>query len=189
MEYNAPIITQLRTTQISHTENYIVKYDPRDIREVYLWAESLGQYYNIPLKDVYFSRLKINPDDPSDYPVSLKELELIKKNRVAFSQLSQHELIHSLGERQKMVEEARLKTKTAKKARRVEEVRKVHKTKATSTQVRRGKNSIFTEAQEENEDYDLIDDDDEIIAYPTEWEEVKKEMNLIYFDEEEEGEI
>ena len=61
------------------------------------------------------------------------------------------------------------------------------KTKATSTQIRRDKKSTYIVA--ENENYDLIDDDDEIIAYPTEWEEVKKEMNLIYFDEEEEGEI
>ena len=187
MEYSAPIITQLRNTQISHTEKYIVKYDPRDIREVYLWAESLGQYYNIHLKDVYFSQLKINPEDPSNYPVSLKELELIKKNRVPFSQISLHEVNRSFGARQKMVEEAKLKTKTAKKARRIEEVRKVHKTKATSTQIRRDKKSTYIVA--ENENYDLIDDDDEIIAYPTEWEEVKKEMNLIYFDEEEEGEI
>ena len=38
---------------------------------------------------------------------------------------------------------------------------------------------------------ELIDviNDDEIIAYPTEWEEVKKEMNLLYFDEEEEDVI
>ena len=189
MEYNAPIISQLKSFQISHTKKYIVKYDPRDIREIYLWDDSSELYYNIPLKDAYLSRLKINPDDPSDYPISLKELELIKKNRGTNIPISQHELSHSYGERQKMVEEARLKTKTAKKARRVAEVRKVHKTKATSTQIRRDKNTNYTEA--ENEDYDSIDedDDDEIVAYPTEWEEVKKEMNLIYFDEEEEGEI
>ncbi len=122
MEYNASIIAQLRVTQNSRTEKYIIKYDPRDIREIYLWAESLGQYYKIPLKDVYFSQLKINPNDPSDYPVSLKELELIKKNRVTFSPISQHELNQSLKTRQEMIEEARRKTKTAKKARRIEEV-------------------------------------------------------------------
>jgi len=32
-------------------------------------------------------------------------------------------------------------------------------------------------------------DDEEIIGYPTEWEVVKKEMNLLYFDEEEEDDI
>ncbi len=42
---------------------------------------------------------------------------------------------------------------------------------------------------EVNDLIDEMDDDDDISAYPTEWEEVKKEMNLIYFDEEEEGEI
>jgi len=181
MEYNASIIVQLRDTQKSGKKKYIVKYDPRDIREVYLWAEQLGDYYNIPLKEVYFSKLKINPDNPLDYPLSLKELKLIKKNRVKFSKLSQVDLVQSLEARESMIKEARTKTKTAKKARKIEEIKKIHKSKATSMQIRRNN-------EKKIKDTDLVDDidDDEIIGYPTEWEEVKKEMNLLYFDEEEE---
>jgi len=189
MEYNSPIIEQIRATQKSKTEKYIVKYDPRDIREIYLWAKSIGHYYNIPLKEVYYTQLKINPGDPLDYPLSLKELELIKKNRVQFSHVSQQELIRSLEIRQKMIEEARKKTKTAKKARKIQEIKEIHKTKATSMEIRRAKNSTFIKEQERNnEDNDLIDeiDDEEITAYPTEWGEVKKELNLLYFEEEEE---
>ena len=181
MEYNASIIGQLKATQRSQTEKYIVKYDPRDIREIYLWADPLNKYYNIPLKETYFSQLQINPDDPLDSPISLKELKLIKKNRVEFSPLSQPELIRAFGNRQEMIKVSRNKTKTAKKARKTEEIKMVHKTKATSTEIRRRENNSLLD-----EDFDLVDelDDEEIVAYPTEWEEVKKEMKIIYFDEE-----
>lgn len=156
-----------------------------------MWAESVKKYFPIPLKQVYFSKLLINPDDPLNYPISLKELEIIKRNRLSKQKLSLHELNHSYEVRQEIIKEAREKTKTAKKARRISEVRKVHKTKATSTEIRRGKNKLSMEGKRGIEDNYLIDDidDDEIVAYPTEWEEVKKEMNLIYFDKEEEGEI
>jgi len=188
MEYNASIIAQLRATQKSNVEKYIVKYDPRDIREIYLWVDSLEQYYNIPLKEVYFSQLKINPDDPLDSPISLKELELVKKNRMKFSKISQLELIQSLETQQRIIEEARKKTKTAKKARKLEEIRKVHKTKATSMEIRRNNNSLSLELDKDDDINEKLSDE-EILAYPTEWEEVKKEMNLIYFDEEEGDEI
>jgi len=55
LEYNAPIIAKLRGAQNPKKKKYIIRYDPRDIREVYLWADSLKTYYKIPLKDVYFS--------------------------------------------------------------------------------------------------------------------------------------
>jgi putative transposase len=183
MGYNSPIISQLRAMQRSQTEKYIIKYDPRDIREIYLWAEPLKQYYNIPLKELYFSQLHINPEDPLDYPISLKELEFIKKNRVNSNQITQPELMRSLETRQEMIKEARNKTKTAKKARKTEEIKKIHKSKATSMEIRRRENTSLIE-----EDFDLNDelDDKEIVAYPTEWEDVKNKMNLLYFDEEEE---
>jgi hypothetical protein len=130
---------------------------------------------------MYYSQLQINPDDPSDYPLSLKELQLIKKNMDNNSQISQYELNKSLEARQQLVQEARKKTKTAKKARKIQEIKKVHKSKATSTEIRRNDN------YEESELFDGFDDED-IEAYPTEWEEVKKEMNIIYI-EEKEGDI
>ena len=159
LEYNASIIAKLRATQKNQKEKYIIKYDPRDMREIYLWAESMGQYYNIPLKKVYHSMLKINPEDPLDYPLSKKELEVLKRNRKEKSPMKQYDLLKSKEKRQEMIEEARKKTKTAKKTRKIEEVRKVHKTKATSTAIRKKsslKSVLRNEKLEEESDIEAI---------------------------------
>ena len=47
---------------------------------------------------------------------------------------------------------------------------------------------VYQDKQEDNSIEDEMDDE-EIIGYPTEWEDVKKEMNLIDFDELEDEEI
>ena len=156
LEYNAPIIAQLRAVQKSQKKECIVKYDPRDIREVYLWSESEKKYFNIPLKNVYLSSLKIDPENPSNYPLSLKEFETIKRSRTKKSPLLQHELAKTLEKRQKIVEESKEKTKRAKKRRRSKEERHVHKTKATSTAIRKRMKKTIEKEIEEGEKEEFI---------------------------------
>jgi putative transposase len=171
LEYNAPIIEQVRATQRSQKREYIVKYDPRDIREVYLWVDSgnkaengqYKRYFTIPLKNAYYAPLKINPEDSADYPVSLKEFEAIKRSRKKKIPVSHQELVKALDKRQKLIEESKKKTKTAKKARKHKEKRFDHKTKTTSTAIRKGKKKSIETTIEENKE-----EEDELLPPPPE---------------------
>lgn len=136
LEYNAPIIAKLRAKQKTG-ERYIIKYDPRDIREVYLWSEEMSRYFCIPLKKTYYSQLEIDPSDPMNYPISKKELEVLKKSQISRSPNKHYDLVKSMKKRQELIQVARRKTKTGKKARKFDEIRKVHKSKATSTEIRK----------------------------------------------------
>jgi len=81
----------------------------------------------------------IDPNNPEDYPLCLKELELIKRSRergIMKKAISQYELVKVREKRQEMIQEWRNKAKTAKKSRKIQENLQIHKTKATSTNIR-----------------------------------------------------
>ena len=132
LKYNAPIVEQLRAAQQSPNSKYLVRYDPRDIRELYLWATPVNKYYQIPLKNVYYPQLKIDPAGPADWPLSLQELNAIKRDRKKLFPVTQQELAEALDARQKIIEAAKTKTRAAKSGRKRGEVTNLHKTTSTS---------------------------------------------------------
>ena len=155
LKYNDPIIAKLRATLKPKNKAYKVRYDPRDIREVYLWDDSSSRYYFIPLKNVYYTELKINPDNPNDYPLSLKELRYFQARKKGKSPLTQRDLVEAIENRQKIIQKGRELTKTAKKARKREEKILFHKKKATSTKIRQKKiekNETEEEQKEEKKE-------------------------------------
>ncbi|NMC06688.1 MAG: transposase [Candidatus Lokiarchaeota archaeon] len=150
LEYNASIIAEIRTQSSNSKVEHVVKYDPRDIREVYLWVEQKGRYFNIPLKNVYMEQLRINPRDPSDNPLSLQEYEHIKEAKGKKYGMPQHELAEARALRQEILDVARTKVKHAKKSRRIVEKQQINKTNATSMKIREN-NEPAEELSEEEE--------------------------------------
>jgi putative transposase len=140
--YYDPIIAKLRSMQKSKDASYLVKYDPRDIREVYLWADQLNQYCIIRLKDTFRSELLINPEDPNDFPLALKELDAIQN-------------------RQKDIDEARERKKTAKKARKQKEHLQITKESASSTQIRANKQELTAKSNDSEIPIEINSDKEE----------------------------
>lgn len=139
LKYYHSVISKLRAIQKSSNKKYIIKYDPRDIREVYLWVDLEKQYYKLALSDAHLPELLINPKDPKDYPLSIKELELMKQEKIRKSpSVSQRDLAKSMSERQEIILKAKQLKKSAKSARKRQEKIQVNKQKATSTQIRNG---------------------------------------------------
>lgn len=143
LKYYHSVISKLRATQKSSNTKYIIKYDPRDIREVYLWVDSEKQYYMLALSEAHLPELLINPKDPKDYPLSIKELELMKQEKIRKSpSVSQRDLAKSMSERQKIISKAKQLKKSAKSARKRQEKIEVNKKKATSIQIRNNNENI-----------------------------------------------
>lgn len=136
LEYSSPLIHELLSKKIDPKKEYLIRYDPRDIREIYLWVEDENRYQSIPMKQTYFKRLNINPSDPYDTPLSEKELESIKKNCTHQFHLNPSVINDALENRQQIIENSRLKTKSAKSARKRQEKIQTHKEQATSTNIR-----------------------------------------------------
>ena len=67
LEYFHPIISDLLSEPNAINKEFVVRYDPRDIREIYLWIESEHKYQPIPLKNVYCQSLHIDPSNPLQY--------------------------------------------------------------------------------------------------------------------------
>ncbi|MFW9972937.1 MAG: Mu transposase C-terminal domain-containing protein, partial [Candidatus Odinarchaeota archaeon] len=142
IEYHSTNVARLFNNQSDPKEEYIIRYDPRDIREIYLWVEQENDYYVVPMKSSYSSRFKVNPQDPANTPLSLKELEAIKKHireeRMYGKRMSvsKYELVKGFEKRQKLIEDAIKKTKNAKRMRKKKENLHIYSTKATSSQIR-----------------------------------------------------
>lgn len=200
--YNAPIISKIRAIKDLENRDFIVKYDPRDIREVYLWVDSLKEYKTLKIRNAYYSQLEIDPDNQLNYPLSLKEFELIKKNWAKHkkSRITQYDLDKAMENRQKIIEEARKKKKSAKKARKRQEKIDFQKRKSTSTKIRaenkeRGKKEkdikefeeeyvptvVFSKEQQASSDEDLKEYKPKL--YPVSFWEEKN-----YEEEEDENE-
>ena len=138
LKYYNPIINKLRELEKSSNTKYIVKYDPRDIREIYLWVDSMNKYFKLFLNKNHLAGLLIDPTNPNDYPLSKKEFELIKRNRAnKVSLISQRDLAKTMANRQQIIEDAISKKKTAKASRKRKEKIQHHKLKSTSTQIRK----------------------------------------------------
>ncbi len=135
LKYYHKIISSLREFQKSQKKQYIVRYDPRDIREIYLWDGKSRRYYNLSIKNIH-PLLEIDPYDPLDLPLSLKEFNKIKHSRSIKKPITSRELTEELKKRQKIIKKEINKTKTAKRARKRNEKIQHYKSKATSTQVR-----------------------------------------------------
>lgn len=178
LEYNAPIIAKLRARHKTG-EKYIVKYDPRDIREVYLWSEKMSQYYLIPLKKNYYSQLEIDPSDPINYPISKKELEVLKKSQIKRTPNKKYDLVKSMKIRQEIIEEARKKTKTGKMTRKYDEIKNVHRSKATSTKIRKKKQESLN--GEKNKPFEELDEEE----ISEEWLEENVYPSKLRWDEDE----
>ncbi len=136
LKYNAEIIGQLIATQLSPKMKYIIRYDPRDIRELYLWVDSTKTYVEIPLKNVYHSQLKVDPKNPLDSPLSLPELNSIKRHRGSWFPVNQSELSEALVTRQKIIEESKTQTRTARAGRKRGEIVQHHRKTSTSARLR-----------------------------------------------------
>lgn len=136
LKYNAPIIGQLIALPQSPREKYIIRYDPRDIREVYAWVPTMKRYVEIPLKNVYWPQLKVHPTDPADSPLSLQELNAIKRNRPHLFPVNQQELAEACDARQKIVDDAKVQTRAAKSRRKHGEIARARGKRATSASVR-----------------------------------------------------
>ena len=167
IEYHSTNVARLFNNQSDPKEEYIIRYDPRDIREIYLWVEQENDYYVVPMKSSYSSRFKVNPQDPTDTPLSLKELEAIKKHirekRIYGKRMSvsKHELVKGFEKRQKLIEDAIKKTKDAKRMRKKKENLQIYSTKATASQIREKKmimiinNGLKNSDVEEDKEIDL----------------------------------
>ena len=81
LQYNSTIIMKIRGEHGTARKEYIIKYDSRDLREIYLWDDVEQEYHTIPLRNVYYLQLKIDPLNPDDYPLSLEELNALKSIR------------------------------------------------------------------------------------------------------------
>ena len=136
LEYNAPVVAKIRSESSRTEKKHVVKYDPRDIREVYLWIESEKMYEKIPLKNVYMEQLRINPTDSENIPLSLHEFEQIKGSISKKIKIPQHTLVEARLKRQEFLETTRNKRKCAKKRRKEVENRDLHKRNATSFKIR-----------------------------------------------------
>ncbi len=142
IEYHSLKVAKLFNNQPDPKKEYIVRYDPRDIREIYLWVESEEIYYVIPMKSSYSARFNVNPLDPNDIPLCMKELEAIKKEvredrRFGKEKsVSKHEYVKGFVKRQQLIDEAMKKTKDAKRMRKRKEKLNIYSEKATSTQIR-----------------------------------------------------
>lgn len=189
LEYQSPIISELLDLPESASQKYIIRYDPRDIREIYPWVESMQLYYPIPIKDAFINSLNI--DQTQDFTLSKIELDKIKKNKRSeingrSLKVNPHDLATALDKRQEIIAQARNKTKTAKRARRNQEIIINHTKSATSTQIRKERNEIDmkdseslesipvfqTEPESEDTNISTIGDE-KIEAFPIEsnWED------------------
>ncbi|MFW9881267.1 MAG: Mu transposase C-terminal domain-containing protein, partial [Candidatus Thorarchaeota archaeon] len=149
LKYYHSIISKLRASQTTSNLKYIIKYDPRDIREVYLWVDSEKKYYKLSLIHSHLPELMINPKNPKDYPLSLKEFELMKKEKIRkSSSVSQRDLAKTMENRQSIISNAKKLKKSSKSARKREEKMQVHKQKATSTKIRENNRKKSKEMKE-----------------------------------------
>ncbi|MHA1997953.1 MAG: Mu transposase C-terminal domain-containing protein [Promethearchaeota archaeon] len=163
LEYYHPIIGRLlaRQTAKDSSKKWMIRYDPRDIKEVYLYVDTADKYYPIPIKPRYHNRIQIN-----EYPISARELKLYKsrlKERDKKGRINADQL-QAMRKRQKKIEESANNKKQVKKTRHIQEKRRVHAKKATSTNRRRTseekinkKERIGVKKEEENETFDWRD--------------------------------
>nr|MDO8118324.1 Mu transposase C-terminal domain-containing protein [Candidatus Sigynarchaeota archaeon] len=162
LEYNHSIIAEIRAQDGGGKDRkHVVKYDPRDVREVYLWAESEQKYFPIPLKRNFFSKLQINPDDPASTPISIYELKQIKKCRSRKGKITSSELIDAHIKQQEKIEAERMKKKSIKKASKQKENIRIHKEKATSTRIRKERIDEFVDAPTIIGEESIDDENDE----------------------------
>jgi hypothetical protein len=106
LEYNAPIISKILARTKEKDREFLIRYDPRDIREIYLYDKFMEKYHHIPLKNVYYEQLQIHNDGGIDTPLSLEELNSIKKNLEPRSKISHHMLVKGRQQRQVLVEKS-----------------------------------------------------------------------------------
>jgi hypothetical protein len=133
-------------------EKYIIRYDPRDIREIYAWIDIQKKYVAIPLKGTYHKPLQINPNDINDLPLSKKELEEYKKHNSKKYPSQKFQLSEALDNRQKILEESRLNSKSKKYQRRRREILHTHKERATATVIRENRNLPVQENRQIEDD-------------------------------------
>jgi len=154
IEYHSLEVARLFNYQQDPKKEYIIRYDPRDIREIYLWTDSEQTYYVVPMKSSYSTRFKVNPQDPNDIPLCLKELEAIKKDvredrRFGKEKsVSKHEYVKGFVKRQQLIDEAMKKTIDAKRMRKRKEKQNIYSEKATSTQIRKNTKKNVVQGKE-----------------------------------------
>ncbi|MHA1679928.1 MAG: Mu transposase C-terminal domain-containing protein [Promethearchaeota archaeon] len=130
LEYYNSIVGKLlaRQTEKDRKKKWMIRYDPRDIKEVYLYVDTADTYYPIPIKNRYNNRIIID-----DNPISLKELKLFKKRRKNKNTRIDAEQLTAYRKRQKKINESASNVKQVKKARKMHENRRINANKATST--------------------------------------------------------
>jgi putative transposase len=181
--YNHKIISKIRgkLTQAELKKKFIVRYDPRDLREVYLYVDVLGgqkidEYYPIPIKNRYLSRIVVD-----DFPLSKSELDLYKEERKERGKNKElrknaHDLARSHGKRRQKLEGWMEQSNTKKKAIKREEKMRVDKSKASST-ARRKKKDLEMEKEEVKEE---VQEEDE-------YEPIILQVDQEYEEEEDDG--